>query len=229
MNQDKRVADVLRTQAHVSSEDVRAMRAAIERGVADKRRRQHQTAFLVSIAAVAGIGLGTPLLISTLPTDSSTSTLAATDSAGSDERSSVVPVQPSAPPTAAESDRVADLVQGFSDAGYSFDDAVALAGFWRQDASGVYLVKALAGQQLEDDIKLPIAPGQDIRGSQTISQSQLAQSAWTDAGYDRQDAIELAALWNTERVELVPVIAGQQLRNGRPVPGLEPLDPARRG
>ncbi len=78
---------------------------------------------------------------------------------------------------------------------------------------------ALAGQQLEDGLVLPIAPGGAPPGApQAVPQSDVALDEFVAAGYDLPQAEVLAELWQEDDLSLVKAVAGQQLLDGAALP-----------
>ena len=114
----------------------------------------------------------------------------------------------------------------FWTAGYTYDDAVALADLWQVD---VLATKAKAGHLLLDGDTLPIPPGtapsSDPTATGCAARSDSGLVEYTDAqyeafwgaGYTESDLEELSILWNTGCIETKSQ-AGQLLLDGKPVP-----------
>ena len=196
--------------------DAGEVHARITAGVA-RRHRRRQAAGLGGIAlAVTGLVLGAEALA---PTPQEPSAPPAAEPSPAD-------VAPTAPPQPAPSpDDVVSAPQlareAFSRAGYTYDDAVALAELWRSE---VVAAKSVAGQQLLDGATLPLRPGEPARaaGEQEPAVDR-AVDAFLAAGYAEDDLVVLARLWKEEDFVL-KAVAGQQLLDGVELP--EGLDPS---
>jgi len=96
--------------------------------------------------------------------------------------------------------------------GYDYDDAVTLARLWQKEDIGE--VKALAGQQVLDGLRLPGVP---YHAPQNASAVQLL--AFFESGYTYEDAVRLARRWGHGRTPYdVKVRVGDLILAGRPVP-----------
>ena len=103
--------------------------------------------------------------------------------------------------------------EDFFAAGYDYDDAVAIAEAWGSDAT-VEEIKATAGLALRDGQTLPIAPGSGPAAPELGDPSIVA---FFNAGYDYDDALELAELWGVDSVQ-AKVAAGEKLLVGQTLP-----------
>ncbi|NAZ83463.1 hypothetical protein GTR02_16725, partial [Kineococcus sp. R8] len=108
---------------------------------------------------------------------------------------------------------VPDSWPAFFDAGYDYDDAVALAALW--GSASVEDAKTRAGDELVAGTTLPIAPGSAAPAPETgsappASGADLAVQAFFAAGYDYADAVTLAGLWGGDPYE-AKVTAGRRL------------------
>ena len=164
--------------------------------------------------AVLGVGLiaGAVNLPSTLSGPSSRP--------GYSAGAAVVVPTPLVIPTYSESELEADWVAYF-DAGYGYDDAVALAALWNTDQN-IGLVKAEAGRRLLNGESLPVSPhpNQDASSSPDpdAAANEAAWQAYFAAGYDYDDAVQLAALWNLPDPESAKIAAGKKLEAGQTLP-----------
>jgi hypothetical protein len=96
-----------------------------------------------------------------------------------------------------------EALSAFSDAGYTYDDAVRLAKVWKQaDPSDA---KVKGGAKLEAGQPLPFPPAETAR-----------QKFW-NAGYDVTDAERLARLWHVS-VDEAKSEAGRRLLAGQRLP-----------
>jgi hypothetical protein len=82
-----------------------------------------------------------------------------------------LPIPPSGTPASPEDKGVS----AFFAAGYSFDDAVTLAGMWHE--TDVYQVKAEAGRMLSAGEQLPIQPSPDNPAAPTASDGAAAKES----------------------------------------------------
>ena len=112
-------------------------------------------------------------------------------------------------------------LEAFFAAGYDYDDAVALARQW--DLASEVDAKVAAGARLVAGEDLPIAPGSapevpvDTTPVDTAGVDP-AVDAFFGAGYDYDDAVQLAAAWGTETPYDAKVLAGRKVLAGEPVP-----------
>jgi len=231
MKPEDELRDVFRSQA-LQAPDPLAVRARIDRAV-DRRRRRHQVVAVASATfAVGGIGLGVQALKPTghrvvetgvAPTaepmrssSQRTSPLAlgsAPASASPSPVTSATPV-PSRLPVAGTPN---DALDAFFAANYQYDDAVTLSQLWQTDP---YTAKAIGGQILRDGGNLPVNPGQSAPARPT-TQTALASKdtqRFFAAGYTQTQAAQLVTLWQEPDVNLVIVVAGQQLSDGVTLP-----------
>jgi hypothetical protein len=99
----------------------------------------------------------------------------------------------------------------FFAAGYTYQDAVSLGNLWNQ--TDIYQVTAAAGLKLLDGDTLPVAPS-----GHPASQALQAEDLFFAAGYDYQDAVTLAGMWNETNINQVKAEAGQKLMDGQTLP-----------
>ncbi|HVW80479.1 MAG TPA: hypothetical protein VHB69_06025 [Mycobacteriales bacterium] len=107
-----------------------------------------------------------------------------------------------------------DPLTAYFDAGYTYADAQQLAQLWHESGpDAIGNVKTEAGQKLIQGETLPIPPS----GTPATPQD-LAEQAFFNAGYDYQDAQQLAQLWHETDIAQVKAEAGQKLENGQQLP-----------
>jgi hypothetical protein len=99
----------------------------------------------------------------------------------------------------------------YFEAGYDYDNAVALAKLW--NSSDVISVKASAGLKLLEGETLPVSPN----GS-PATPDERAQDAFFGANYDYNDAVALGALWHMTDINKVKIKAGTELEAGDTLP-----------
>jgi hypothetical protein len=98
----------------------------------------------------------------------------------------------------------------YFNAGYDYNDAQQLASAWHE--TDIDHVKAQAGQQLLDGDKLPVPPS-----GPPAPPTNLAVSTFFADGYDINDAIKLASLWNVSTYH-AKIEGGKKLENGESLP-----------
>lgn len=128
-----------------------------------------------------------------------------------------------APVADLQSDPEQDARTAFFDAGYTYDDAVALGAQWNLDS---WEAKSAAGEKLLAGETLPVAPGSSAPAPEVapapVDQAEVgadaaALDAYFGAGYDYDDAVALGALWNVDFFE-AKVSAGEKLLAGETLP-----------
>ncbi|WP_229071170.1 hypothetical protein [Actinoplanes sp. DH11] len=141
------------------------------------------------------------------------------------------PPQPSPDPSAAERELLARY-DAFFGAGYSYNEAVELAELWRMSPENIGAVKAEAGRRLMLGEELPVAPGPAEEAEEPVERPsvdaamQKRLDAYFSAGYDWDDAVELAKLWKLDDPFEAKVEGGKRLLAGKKLPGVE-ADPQR--
>jgi hypothetical protein len=119
---------------------------------------------------------------------------------------------PSVPATP-DPDPAAAALRAFFDAGYVYDDAVELARLWNlSDPSDA---KLAAGRKLEAGEQLPIRPKP---ANVAAAKESVAVNKFFAAGYDYDDAVELAGLWNLKDAYSAKVAGGEKLLAGQTLP-----------
>ncbi|WP_088285942.1 hypothetical protein [Kineosporia sp. A_224] len=110
-----------------------------------------------------------------------------------------------------------EALGAFFDAGYLYEDAVALKRAWHSKAD-VSDVKVRAGRKLLAGRDLPVDPSGTPATEQEIAE-RAALDAYLDAGFDSDDADLLALLWGPETDAYeAKVLAGSKLLAGGEVP-----------
>jgi hypothetical protein len=116
------------------------------------------------------------------------------------------PVRPSDPQ--AERER-----EAYFAAGYGWDEAVQLARIWKLADPGD--AKAMGGKKLLAGEKLPVKPSaQGVRDA--LEQKRVG--AFFDAGYDVDDAVQLAKIWKKKDAYGAKVEGGKRLLAGQTLP-----------
>jgi hypothetical protein len=98
--------------------------------------------------------------------------------------------------------------QAYADAGYSYEDAVALSRSW--GVPDVSQTKVKAGSFLVDGVPLAATPYANPSAADGLSDTQLAQ-LFVDTGYTAEDAVKLAGNWGVD-AGLAKVKAGRELK-----------------
>jgi hypothetical protein len=98
--------------------------------------------------------------------------------------------------------------QAYADAGYSYEDAVALSRIW--GVPDVYQTKVKAGSFLVEGTPLAATPYANPSAADGFSDTQLAQ-LFVDTGYTADDAVKLAGNWGVD-AGLAKVKAGRELK-----------------
>lgn len=106
-------------------------------------------------------------------------------------------------------------VDAFFKAGYDYNDAVQLAKLWK--LANPYAAKVAAGEKLLAGQTLPIQPTPGDNGP-TASPESAALDAYFKAGYDWDDAVQLAKLWKLADPSDAKVAAGKKLIAGQTLP-----------
>ncbi|GAB7190322.1 hypothetical protein NUM3379_10280 [Kineococcus sp. NUM-3379] len=124
-----------------------------------------------------------------------------------------LPVRPGRPEDA--EGLPAGALQAWAESEHTYDDAVALDEAW--NVGYVPSVKAIAGLKLLAGVDLPVEPGSSPAAP---VDDQRALDAFFEKGYDWDDAVELAALWNLQDPSDAKVKAGRMILDGAtpPVP-----------
>jgi hypothetical protein len=98
----------------------------------------------------------------------------------------------------------------FFNAGYDYNDAVALGQIWNE--TDITQIKSEAGQKLLNGDTLPVKPS----GSPASPEDQNV-AAFFNAGYTMNDAIKLGKMWNESPYQ-AKVDGGKKLQNGETLP-----------
>ena len=108
----------------------------------------------------------------------------------------------------------------YFNAGYDYDDAVALAKLWKSTAGAIGDVKAEAGRRLLAGETLPFAATPDDPEPQvSVNPKEEAQRrAYFAAGYDWDDAVKLAEIWKLDDPDQAKAKGGKLLLAGKKLP-----------
>ncbi|MBB2944453.1 hypothetical protein FB565_004182 [Actinoplanes lutulentus] len=134
------------------------------------------------------------------------------------------PAEPSPDPSTAEQELLAQW-DAFFGAGYSYNEAVELAGLWQMSPENIGAVKAEAGRRLLLGETLPVQPSPDeeptVDPDPTIdTEDQKRLDAYFGAGYDWDDAEKLAKLWKLDDPYDAKIEGGKRLLDGKKLPGV---------
>jgi hypothetical protein len=102
----------------------------------------------------------------------------------------------------------ATAAQAYADAGYTYEDAVALSQDW--GVPDVFKTKVKAGSFLVEGTPLAATPYANPSAADGLSDTQLAQ-LFVDTGYTADDAAVLAQNWGVDPA-LAKVKAGRELK-----------------
>lgn len=102
--------------------------------------------------------------------------------------------------------------------GYDYNNALQLAAIWGDStsSSGIEQIKTQAGLMLLAGQKLPVQPDVTPEPDNPTQDAQVA--AFFAAGYDYNDAVDLAKLWNETSTYKAKAEAGQKLLDGEQLP-----------
>lgn len=209
MNQEELLRQALRGHEHLAPSAFAVAAGTRELARAYRRRR---TVARTAGGAVVTAGLGAAVLAGPGLLDIGTP---AVDRA---VPFAAAPALPTPPPVAPQEQR-----EAFFGAGYDYDDAVELARLWGLDPNGVSDVKAEAGRRLLAGEQLPVAPGTaPAAPAPPVPGLDMGPDdpyvAFLAAGYDWDDAVELARLWGSSDVLQTKADAGQKLLDGETLP-----------
>jgi hypothetical protein len=125
-----------------------------------------------------------------------------------------LPIQPHPDPSVpATPDAATAALKAFFHAGYVYDDAVQLARLWNlPDPSDA---KVAAGRKLAAGEQLPIRPKP---ANVAAAKESAAVDKFFAAGYDYDDAVELAGLWHLTDAYAAKVAGGEKLLAGQTLP-----------
>jgi hypothetical protein len=134
----------------------------------------------------------------------------------------VTMVAPAAAPTSSTPPSDAELQKdwdAYFAAGYGYADAVKLAQIWNSTAE-VGMVKAEAGRRLLAGETLPIQPGPEVpsSGGAVDPKADAELRAYFAAGYDYNNAVQLAKIWKTADPYQAKIEGGKKLLAGETLP-----------
>lgn len=134
-------------------------------------------------------------------------------------------------PSAAEKELM-EQWDAFFGAGYSYNEAVELAKLWRMSPENIGAVKAEAGRRLLAGETLPVRPDPTAEPSAEPTDEPTPDpevdkrlDAYFRAGYDWDDAVELAKLWKLDDPSDAKIEGGKRLLAGEKLPGGVEADP----
>jgi hypothetical protein len=113
--------------------------------------------------------------------------------------------------SASSDDGMSPALQAYFDAGYDYNDAVALGKVWNE--TDISSIKTEAGQKLIGGQTLPVAPS----GTPATPEDKNVE-AFFNAGYDYNDAVQLGKLWKISDTYQVKIDAGKKLSEGQTLP-----------
>ena len=103
----------------------------------------------------------------------------------------------------------------YFEAGYGYDNALQLANLWGYGPEYAGDVKALAGLKLLAGETLPVNPVPNPTGeAEAPTANDKRITAYFHAGYDYEDAVELAKIWKLADPYAAKVEAGKRLLAG---------------
>lgn len=119
-----------------------------------------------------------------------------------------------------------DAALPFFVAGYTYEDAEALAEQWK--TADVYEAKVSAGEKLAAGEALPIAPSGTPTTAEALAAGEGPSAAteppadattpFFEAGYTVDDAVALAAVWKSPSAYEAKITAGEKLAAGEALP-----------
>ncbi len=127
-----------------------------------------------------------------------------------------LPIEPTPDPPASEEpvDPVEEArFRAFFDEGYVYEDAEKLAELWKIDDPGQ--AKVEAGKRLLDGKKLPIKPKP---ANVAAALEGKRANKFFEAGYDVDDALQLAGIWKLDSAWEAKVEGGKRLLAGQTLP-----------
>ncbi|MFI1993642.1 hypothetical protein [Actinoplanes sp. NPDC020271] len=157
-----------------------------------------------TVAGGAALGAGLIAAVVNLP-----AVLPGDPSGNSTGTAPIVAAAPASPTPSAASTEAAN--DAFFAAGYTIDDAEALAKLWNMQDYNIASVKIAAGQKLLAGETLPIKP-------QPVETIPASVNKFFDAGYDWDDAVKLAKLWKLKSPYDAKVAGGEKLLAGKELP-----------
>jgi hypothetical protein len=108
-------------------------------------------------------------------------------------------------------DGMTPALTAYFNAGYDYNDAVALGKAWNE--TNISAIKSEAGQKLLDGATLPVQPS-----GTPVSAPDKNVEAFFNAGYTYNDAVKLGKIWNESDTYQVKADAGKKLLDGQTLP-----------
>jgi hypothetical protein len=200
-NHGDRLREVFESRESQTPDPAEVYARVVELSRRHKWRRRGMT-----VAGGTALGAGLIAAVVNLP-----AVLPGHASGGTAATSSIVAAaQPSAAPSQDADEAAYDA---YFNAGYDWDDALALAGLWNMPSNDIGQIKATAGRKLLAGETLPIKPTPDV--IETVPDSVTKFFA---AGYSYDDAATLAKLWKLKTPYDAKVAAGKKLLAGKKLP-----------
>jgi hypothetical protein len=112
--------------------------------------------------------------------------------------------------TSGTTDGLSPALAAYFNAGYDYTNAQQLASAWHE--TNLEQVKAQAGQKLLDGESLPVQPS-----GQPAPPTDSAVNTFFADGYDYNDAVKLASIWNVSTYH-AKVEGGRKLQTGETLP-----------
>ncbi|BAL90991.1 hypothetical protein AMIS_57710 [Actinoplanes missouriensis 431] len=193
--------------------------------LARKRRWRRRSAQAAGGAVLsAGLIAGIANLPAILPAGPQQLPVAGLPAAAPPDASAVPSADPSAGAPLEVEKELLERWDAFFNAGYSYNEAVELAKLWKMSPENIGAVKAEAGRRLLAGETLPVEakPDPDVTEAPTPDPETTKRlDAYFAAGYDWDDAEQLAKLWKLGDPYDAKVEAGKRLLAGKKLPGVE--------
>ncbi len=203
------------TKHETETPDPAAVYARVEELAKKYKWRRFGVQAAGGVALSAGLIAGITQLPAILPASPATNTAPAFQVAAP-----VASVDPSVPLT---DDETEAGIAAYFEAGFGYDNAVELAKLWNLAGDQIGQVKAIAGQKLLAGETLPVTakPNEDGPTSEEPENPELSKQVeeFFLQGYDWDDAVVLAELWNLSNPGDAKAEAGKRLLAGETLPG----------
>ncbi|BCY12937.1 hypothetical protein [Actinoplanes sp. L3-i22] len=157
----------------------------------------------MTVAGGTALGAGLIAAVVNLP-----AVLPGSPSGGS---AATAPIVAAAPASATPSADPTAEWDAYGQAGYGYDEALALAKLWNMPTSDIGAVKGEAGRRLLAGQTLPIKPAQVEAVPDSVTE-------FFSAGYGYDDAVKLAKLWHLKTPYDAKVAGGKKLLAGQHLP-----------
>ncbi|MEU4163402.1 hypothetical protein [Actinoplanes sp. NPDC026670] len=209
------------TKHETETPDPAAVYARVEELAKKYKWRRFGVQAAGGVALSAGLIAGITQLPAILPAAPAANTAPAFEVAA--------PIASVDPATALTEDEVKAGIAAYFEAGFGYDNAVELAKLWNMASDQIGQVKAVAGQKLLAGETLPVTakPNEDGPVSEEPENPELSKQVeeYFLQGYDWDDAVVLAELWNLTDPGDAKAEAGRRLLAGETLPGGVKPDP----